>query len=85
MGKLFQELKRRKVFRIAGVYAVGGCAWFTRMVIEVANWNETNFNNAQLAAEFVIAVISVTVAQSLFPLNLGLSPLMEQSERLDEY
>jgi len=35
MGKLFQELKKRKVFTIAAVYAVVG--WLIIQIVDVIN------------------------------------------------
>jgi len=58
MGKLFEELKRRKVFRVAAVYAV--VSW---VVIQVA---DTLFPALQLP-EWTVTFISVLLILGFFP------------------
>ncbi len=69
MGNLFQELKRRKVFRVAAVYAIVG--W---LIIQVAGELLPTFNAPQLVNQTIALVLILG-----FPLALVMAWAFEMT------
>ncbi|MBL4701257.1 MAG: PD40 domain-containing protein [Phycisphaeraceae bacterium] len=61
MGKLFEELKHRKVFRVAAIYAV--VAW---VLIQVADTIAPMMNLPESAPRFILFVLAILFPVALF-------------------